>query len=159
MISVWVTLQSHPPPMGQKGVWGQQPTSCRAEILRQDSRDPVARKGREVQQTGGHVVGSDVATALLHPLVADLVTTMSFIMEAVGHVIRNRMQDPKDRDRWWNEHMEKTELTRKRWWASSPLQKPPGSCTEHQAPPRHHSRPFATDSDDVSICNMQARCH
>ncbi|CAK0773761.1 hypothetical protein CVIRNUC_004099 [Coccomyxa viridis] len=28
------------------------------------------------------------------------------------------MQDPKERDRWWNEHMEKTELTRKRWLAA-----------------------------------------
>ncbi len=74
-------------------------------------------------------------------------------------MIRNRMQDPKERDRWWNEHMEKTELTRKRWWASSLMQEAPGSCTEYQALPHHHSRSFATDSDYLSICNMQARCH
>ena len=112
MISVWVTLRSHPPPGRVYGVNSPQ-------AIAQASGDHVARKGKEWHQTAGHGVGSDAAAAPLHPLVADLVTIMSFIMEAVGHIIRNRMQDPKDRDRWWNEHMEKTELTRKRWWSSS----------------------------------------
>ncbi len=46
---------------------------------------------------------------------------MGFFLEAVGHMIRNRMQNPKERDQWWNEHIEKTETTRKRWYVV-PLQ-------------------------------------
>jgi hypothetical protein len=55
-----------------------------------------------------------------HPPTVALVT-MSFILEAVGHIIRNRMQNPKERDQWWNEHIEKTEETRKRWCCTCPL--------------------------------------
>lgn len=48
---------------------------------------------------------------------------MSFILEAVGHMIRNRMETPKDRDAWWNEHIDKIETRRKRWCVSDTSQR------------------------------------
>lgn len=38
---------------------------------------------------------------------------MSFIFEAVGHVIRRNMEDPKQREEYWNAHIDDVDRKRK----------------------------------------------
>lgn len=39
---------------------------------------------------------------------------MSFILEAVGHIIRRNMEDPKDREKYWDAHIDNVESKRKK---------------------------------------------
>ncbi|CAL8470221.1 g9763 [Coccomyxa elongata] len=39
---------------------------------------------------------------------------MSFILEAVGHIIRRNMEDPKDREEYWDAHIDNVDSKRKK---------------------------------------------